>query len=115
MHEMGIASSIVDTVTAEAQKRPGTRLLAVGLRLGEVSGVSAEALEFCFQSLVKGTELEPIGLEIERSPRRHRCPQCGCEFDVVDYDPTCPKCGEFSTALISGDEMEIVYLEVEDG
>jgi Zn finger protein HypA/HybF involved in hydrogenase expression len=34
---------------------------------------------------------------------------------VVDYDPTCPKCGEFSTALISGDEMEIVYLEVEDG
>ena len=112
---MGIASSIVDTVTAEAQKRPGTRLVAVGLRIGEVSGVSAEALDFCFQSLVKDTELEPVGLEIERSPRRHRCPKCGCEFVVVDYDPTCPTCGEFSTALISGDEMEIVYLEVEDG
>jgi hydrogenase nickel incorporation protein HypA/HybF len=115
MHELGIASSIVDTVTAEARKRPGTRLVAVGLRIGEVSGVSAEALDFCFQSLVKDTELETIGLEIERSPRRHRCPRCACEFDVVDYDPTCPTCGEFSTALISGDEMEIVYLEVEDG
>ena len=115
MHEMGIASSIRDTVAAEAQKRPGTRLVSVGLRIGELSGVSPEALDFCFQCLVKGTDLESIGLEIERSPRRHRCPKCAREFDVIDYDPTCPDCGEFSTALVSGDEMEIVYLEVADG
>jgi len=115
MHEMGIASTILDAVAAEAKKRPGARLVSVGLRIGEVSGVSPEALEFCFQCLVKDTDLEPLGLEIERSPRRHRCPKCAREFDVVDYDPTCPDCGEFSTSLISGEEMEIVYLEVADG
>ena len=114
MHEMGIASTILDAVTAEAKKRPDARIVAVGLRIGEVSGVSPEALDFCFQCLVKDTELEPLGLEIERSPRRHRCPKCAREFDVVDFDPTCPGCGEFETALISGEEMEIVYLEVAD-
>ncbi len=114
MHEFGIASSIVDSVKAEAERRPGERLLAVGLRIGDVSGVNADAVEFCFQSLVKGTELDPIDLEIERTARRHRCPKCAREFDVADYDPTCPGCGEFETVLIGGDEMEIVYLEVEE-
>ncbi len=115
MHELGIASSILDTLTSEAEKRPGTRLLAVGLRIGEVSGINPESLEFCFQCLVKDTPLETIGLEIERTPRRHRCPQCNREFDVIDYEVECPGCGEFRTVLISGDEMEITYLEVEDG
>jgi hydrogenase nickel incorporation protein HypA/HybF len=114
MHELGIASSIVESVKIEAEKRPGKRLLAVGLRVGDVSGVNPDALEFCFQSLVKGTELEPVHLEIERTARRHRCPRCSREFDVVDYDPTCPGCGEFHSALIGGDEMEIVYLEIEE-
>ncbi len=114
MHELGIASSIVDAVRAEAEQRPGTRLLAVGLRVGEVSGVNPDALDFCFQSLVKGTDLEPISLEIERTARRQRCPKCDREFEVVECDPTCPQCGEFQTVLVAGDEMEIVYLEVED-
>jgi Zn finger protein HypA/HybF involved in hydrogenase expression len=34
---------------------------------------------------------------------------------VIDYEVECPECGEFRTVLISGDEMEITYLEVEDG
>ncbi len=114
MHEFGIASSIVDTLTDEAKKRPNSRLVGVGLRIGEVSGINAESLEFCLQSLVKDTDLAAIGIEIERAPRRHRCPACRHEFDVVEFDPTCPGCGEFQTELISGDEMEISYLEVEE-
>ena len=115
MHEFGIASSILDTLSAEAEKRHGRRLLAVGLRIGEVSGVNSDSLEFCLQCLVRDTELEGLGIEIERTPRRHRCPRCNREFDVIDYEVECPECGEFRTVLISGDEMEIAYLEVEDG
>ena len=114
MHEFGIASSILESLKTEAQKRPGKRILAVGLRVGEVSGVNPDALEFGFESLVKGTELESVRLDIERTARRHRCPKCGREFDVADYDPTCPGCGEFHTSLIAGDEMEILYLEIEE-
>jgi hydrogenase nickel incorporation protein HypA/HybF len=114
MHEMGIASSILDSVRSEAEKKPGMRVLSLGLRIGELSGVSPESLEFCLQCLVKDTEFDGLGIEIERTPRRHRCPKCNREFDVIDYEVVCPGCGEFGTQLVSGDELEIAYLEVED-
>jgi hydrogenase nickel incorporation protein HypA/HybF len=114
MHEMGIASSILDTVKLEAEKRPGIRVVSLGLRIGELSGLSPESLEFCLHCLVKDTELDGLGVDIERTPRRHHCPKCNHEFDVVDYEVACPRCGECQTQLVSGDELEISYLEVED-
>jgi hydrogenase nickel incorporation protein HypA/HybF len=114
MHEFGIASSIFETIKNEAKKQPGARIVAIGLRIGEVSGVEPNSLEFCLHALVKDTEFDPLDIKFERSPRHHRCPECSNEFDVVDYETACPDCGELRTHLVSGDEMEILYLEVQD-
>jgi hydrogenase nickel incorporation protein HypA/HybF len=114
MHELGIADSILDAARAEARRQGGARLVKVGMKLGEVAGVDPAALSFCFESLVIGTELEPLALEIEHSPHRHRCPSCRREFHVVDYRTECPGCGETHTKFLGGDEMEIIYLEVDD-
>ncbi len=65
MHELGIATSIIDAVKAEAARRPGARPVRVGLRVGELAGVSADSLAFCFESLVHGTELESVVLAVE--------------------------------------------------
>lgn len=114
MHELSIANSILDTVRAEASRRPGARLTKVGLRVGELAGVDPESLDFCFNVLVTETDLAPLALEIETRPRRQRCPQCDRTFRVVDFDISCPDCGAAQTCCISGDELEVVYLEVED-
>ncbi len=114
MHELSIACSILDSVRAEVARRPGVRVLKVGLRVGELAGIDPEALDFGFQALVQGTEFEPAKLEIEWKPRRHRCPQCGCVFTVVEYRVTCPDCGTAHTSCISGEELEIAYLELEE-
>ncbi|UCG50466.1 MAG: hydrogenase maturation nickel metallochaperone HypA [Candidatus Latescibacterota bacterium] len=111
---MTIAQSLINAVRAHAKRRQGERIVAVGLRLGELSGVDAEALKFGFDSLIKGTDLDPLELQIEHAPHRHRCPTCDREFDVIDYDVSCPQCGTSQTESISGDEIEIIYLEVED-
>ena len=105
MHELSIANSVVDAARAEIEKRPGARLLKVGLRVGELAGVDPDALTFSFQALVKGTELEPATLEIEARPRRHRCRECALEFVVRDYDTLCPDCGAARTECISGTEL----------
>ena len=65
MHEMGIASSVIETVLAEAARHPGARVTKVGLRIGELAGVDAASLTFCFEALVKETELESAILAIE--------------------------------------------------
>lgn len=68
MHEMSIASSVLDTVRLEAVKYADAHVTRVGLRIGEWSGVDTESLRFCFEVLVTGTELEPLDLEIDFCP-----------------------------------------------
>ena len=114
MHELSIANSILETVRAEAQQRPGVRIVKVGVRVGELSGVVPEALSFGFEALVRGTDLEPLTLEIEFCPRRHRCARCGQIFSVPDYTVACPDCGEAGTEFVSGDELHISFLEIEE-
>jgi len=114
MHELSIANSVLEAVRAEIQRRPGARLLKVGLRVGELAGVDPEALSFGFQALVQGTEFEPATLEIESRPRRHRCGECGLDFIIRDYNVSCPRCGATRTECIGGDELELAYLELEE-
>ena len=114
MHELSIANSSLDTVRAEAARRPGARLTKVGLRVGELAGVDPDSLDFCFSVLVGGTELAPLELEIETRPRRQRCPRCDQTFGVNDFDISCPQCGNLETICVGGDELEVAYLELEE-
>lgn len=114
MHELGIASSILDCVQTEAKKHPGSHISKVGVKIGELSGVDADALQFGFECLVKDTEHEPLELAIEWIPRVQRCPQCQHEFRMTEYDPQCPQCGEFMTVCISGEQLDIAYMEVDE-
>ena len=113
MHELSIASAVLDAVRTEVEARPGQRLRTVGLRVGELSGVEGDALEFCFAALVKGTPLDGATLQIEVCPRRHRCRACGHEFVVVDYRTECPSCAEPDTEFVGGSELSLAWLELE--
>ncbi len=113
MHELSIAVSILDTVRTEAAKEQ-QRPVQVGLRLGVISGVDPEALRFGFESLVQGSDLDGLALEIETIAHRRMCPKCERGFEAAEFDVSCPDCGEPRTRLLEGDQMEISYLEVED-
>ncbi len=114
MHELGIAASILDCVQAEAKKHPDSRITKVGIRVGELSAVDVDALQFGFEALTKDTEWESLVLDIESIPRVQRCPKCQNEFRMTDYDPQCPRCGEFMTECISGEQLDIAYMEVDE-
>jgi hydrogenase nickel incorporation protein HypA/HybF len=114
MHELSIASAILDAVHSEAEKRPGAHVCKVGVRIGALSGVEPEALSFGFSALVRGTDLEPLVLVIEPVPRRQRCPACDFTFDVSEDNLACPRCGSGETVMVGGDELDLAYLEVEE-
>jgi hydrogenase nickel incorporation protein HypA/HybF len=69
MHELGIANSVIEAVQQEMARRPGTRLTKIGLRIGEFAGIDDSSLRFCFDVLVRDTELRAAALDIERGPR----------------------------------------------
>jgi hydrogenase nickel incorporation protein HypA/HybF len=114
MHEMGIANSILEAVAEEVRRYPGSRASKVGVRIGELTAIDAESLRFCFDALSQDTDLEGLQLQIELCSRRHSCDECGEIFTVVDYEFACPKCDCAHTRFISGDELELAYLEVEE-
>ncbi len=111
---MGIANSVLEAVRTEMVRYPGTYPCKVGVRIGEMAAIDQDALRFCFEAMVHETDLESVALEIEFCPRRHRCQVCGRDFVVHDYDSRCPQCASLETTCISGDELELAYLEMEE-
>ncbi len=65
---MGIAQSVLDCAEEHLRERAGCRLMTIGMRLGEMSGVDRESLGFCFECLVKDTPLDHVRLAIEYRP-----------------------------------------------
>jgi hydrogenase nickel incorporation protein HypA/HybF len=114
MHELGIANSVLEAVRSEMLRYPGKCPCKVGVRIGEMAAIDQEALRFCFEAIIRESDLESLELAIEVCPRRHRCQVCGRNFIVRDYDCRCPQCASFETRCVSGDELELAYLEVEE-
>jgi len=115
MHELSVAQSIVDSMREQVALHGGRRVLRVGVRVGETSGVNAEALEFCFGMTVHDTEFSGAALELERVPVRFRCEGCGHEFAPVDFFAGCPACEAGHGRMVAGDELALSGLELEEG
>jgi hydrogenase nickel incorporation protein HypA/HybF len=89
------------------------RVHVVRLRIGALSGVVPEALEFAFEALSAGTPAEGAQLAIESVPARFWCDVCAEEFESPDLFAECPRCRKPSGELRAGREMELASLEVE--
>jgi hydrogenase nickel incorporation protein HypA/HybF len=111
---MGIANSILEAVQKEVSRYPGTKAKKVAIRVGELAAIDEDALRFCFEVLARDTDLDGLRLEIDLCPRQHRCHDCDCTFIVRDYDFRCPKCQKIAAQCISGDELELAFVEVEE-
>jgi hydrogenase nickel incorporation protein HypA/HybF len=68
MHEVGIAESILDIVRQYVPDEQAPLVRAVHVRVGTLTAVLPESLEFCFQAIVAGTRLADARLCIERPP-----------------------------------------------
>lgn len=114
MHELSIAAAILELVEKEAALRESARFVTVGVRLGELSGVDADSLSFAWEAIVKDTSRENLRLKIDLIPWVNRCEQCAHEFRVLEYQTQCPACRELRTRLLSGNELDIAYIEVDE-
>ena len=114
MHEIGIANSILETVQTEARLHPGRVPVKVAVRIGELAAIDPEALRFGFETLARESEMESLQLTIELCPPRYSCSECNCDFAATQFDSRCGKCGNERTQFLSGDQLELAYLEMEE-
>ena len=114
MHEVGIANSILEAVQAEIGLHPGKVPLTIAVRIGAFAAIDPQALHFSFEALTRDTPWKSLRLDIEVCPPRYFCPGCTFDFSASQFDPRCPKCGRENTRSRSGDQLELVYLEMEE-
>lgn len=112
MHELSIAEAIIQAVIREKISRNLSRIEAVGVRVGSLSGVLPDALQFSFETAVEGTVLSGTRLSIDRVEARGQCRDCSSQFEVEDLWFKCPECDSEQIDLLSGSELDISYLEV---
>lgn len=114
MHELSIAQNILEIVHQSVPKGELKDVRVVRLKVGTFSGVVADSLEFCFSAVTAGTVLSDARLEITPIPFRIRCEQCGREFENDIGFVVCPQCAGTQTTIISGRELQVSEIELDD-
>ncbi|SDM82201.1 hydrogenase maturation nickel metallochaperone HypA [Allokutzneria albata] len=109
MHELSITQSIVEAIV---ERMGGTRISAVRLEIGKLSGVLVDSVRFCFDLVAEGTTVQGARLVIDEPAGGARCRDCTEEFDVEDPIVLCPACGSADAEVLSGRELRIKSVEV---
>jgi hydrogenase nickel incorporation protein HypA/HybF len=113
MHELSIAVGMVEMASEEAARAGSTSVSKVYLKVGALSGVVREALEFAFEVAADNTVLEGAMLVIEEVPGVVFCTQCQAERQLSTYILCCPECDTPTPDVLQGQELELTAIEVQ--
>lgn len=112
MHELSLMQDTLILAVQHARQAGGTRIHRLMMRIGPLSGVVPEALEFAFEVVARETMAEGARLEIERVPIVCHCAACAREFEAADMLCECPECHQPSSEIRRGREMHLMSVEV---
>ena len=113
MHELAITEGIIRAAVPDAEKHGAKRILEIHLKIGELSGVLPECIQYYFDIASRGTIAENAKLTVEKIPVTIACPDCGYA-GVVDLKKIrCPQCGGTGFRLTGGKEYFVDSLEAE--
>lgn len=113
MHEFAITQGILDVAMKGAEEQGATKINAIHLKIGSMSDIVSDCVQFYFAELAKGTLAEGAELEIQKIPAKARCNSCGAEFEPDEFLFQCPGCGQFGAETLSGKELEVSSIDIE--
>jgi hydrogenase nickel incorporation protein HypA/HybF len=114
MHELSIATNIVEIASQHVEEAGGGRVAAVTLRIGRLSCVHEDALRYSFDLVREGTPLAGAELRIVAVPVRVWCPRCAAEFELPGIQRfACPICSTPSADIRAGRELDLESIELE--
>ena len=110
MHELSVTESILNIVLKHAQTNGAEKIIAISLKIGELSELVGDCIQHYFDYMSKGTIAEGAKIDVERSPIIFQCRDCQRTFEVSLRDTkdfACTNCGRSNVSLLSGREFYI--------
>ena len=115
MHELGIVFSIMNTMEDVAKENKLESIQSVTIEVGEVSAVIPEYLTNCWVWARKKKDfLNDCSILVETLPAVTHCGDCGEDYPTVAYGRICPHCGSEKTWLLTGNEINIKEITVNE-
>ena len=108
MHELSIATAIVETAQSHAK---GQNIEGITVRIGPFSGVVKDSLVFYLELLLEEKEKPKARIEVVHSKANATCP-CGASFQISSAMTPCPSCGDFNIKCSDGRDCTIESIEV---
>lgn len=115
MHELSVCLSLLEQLQGIAAEQGARQVTRIELGIGPLSGVESDLLRNAWPLASAGSIAEQAELLIDETQIVVRCTTCEAETVASVNKLVCGKCGDFRTALVSGDEMTLLRVEVEKG
>lgn len=125
MHEASVVANIVDAVLEELKKYDVKKVNSVTLRIGDLTQLGTEQMEFAYEILSEGNILSGSKLIIEAEPVVLKCGGCGYEGPAKTMTQdgystheipilSCPECGG-PVEVIGGQSCCVKCMDIETG
>ena len=116
MHELSIALSLLEVAEEEIQKHSGmSRVTAVHLRIGPLSGIVKESLISAYELACERTPFEGSRLVIEEMAITIFCQKCNGERAVHSVQEICcVECNTPAMDIVHGRELLLSALELSE-
>lgn len=114
MHELSIAQEIIEISEQYLPQENPVPVKSVKLKIGKLSNVCVDSLQFCFKLLTENSSLKNAELIVQIIPVRIKCSQCNKEVELEENIICCPDCGSYDVSIINGLELYIDELELDD-
>ena len=114
MHELAVTRSVLDIALRHAAEEKASRIISVGVTVGELRNVAEEWMQRYFDYLSRDTIAAQARLRVFESPIVFRC-ACGEQFVISRKDlrqPVSPCCRREDVVLVSGNEFYVNDIEV---
>lgn len=113
MHELSIATDLINTAIETAKQNDAKKVLSVTVEIGELAMINPEQLIFMYEVLTEENMLKGSKLQIVHVPAVMECPNCGYKGPLEDkYTCACPKCGLTLRAL-EGRDICLKTMEID--
>jgi len=114
MHEFSIAMSIIEIAEDEAKAANSEKILSIELSIGTMAGIEFYALDTAMEMAVKDTLLADAEIIVNKIQAFAKCSECNNKFEIVHITDECPKCSSLYSTVISGKELKIKSIVIEE-
>ncbi len=113
MHELSLATNVLQIVESAAARESFFRVRSLHLSVPALAGVEIEAFRFALESLAPRTVLDGADIIIDEPASRGHCLDCNAAIHICAHEDPCPLCGGYRWQSDSDRGIRVVDLLVE--